>query len=183
MKFHAVPTSEHFPKNGSACGVQTVEVSKFIQDGRHSFVPPCSYVFFAVCYLYVRIGFDNFARSNRHFKPRRSSKRCWKHGRFHGKHLLQTGLVFVSFDHVRQQPQEHNAPNPAHPWEPYCQAQFVENLDMRLQIHWPICVMSNLCLIWTAFSFCIFVRQFLCEQFLFRWLSQRDFDFFPEGLI
>jgi hypothetical protein len=89
-------------------------------------------------------------------------------GAFTEKHLLQTGLVFVSFDHGRQQPQEHNAPNPGHPWEPYCQAQFVENLDMRLQIHWPIFVISNLCLIWIVFSFCIFVRHSFCEQFLFR---------------
>ena len=152
-------------KRVPACGVQTVEVSKFIQDGRQSFVPPCSYAFFAVCYLYVRIGLDNFARSNRHFKPRRSSKRCWKQGAFTEKHLLQTGLVFVSFDHVRQQPQEHNAPNPAHPWEPYCQAQFVENLDMRLQIHWPSFVISNLCLIWMVFSFCVFVVIFFANSF------------------
>ena len=107
-------------------GVKAVEVNKFIQDSRRSFVFLCSHVFVDVCsYLFYQI--------------------CSHKPAFHALTFLyqvletwafpeiffRIDLIFAWSERVPQQPQKHNVPNPPHYREPDWQAatQVIEDYD------------------------------------------------------
>ena len=181
MKFHAVPTPEHFPKNGfphaaskplRSANSSKMAVNRLFLLVRMHFLPYVTCMFVLV--LTILLAQTGISSPD-------VLLRCWKHGRFHGKTSASNWVSFCvvwscSATASRTQCSKSRTslgtllPSTVcrklgyastNPLANFCDFQPLFNLDCFLLLH--------------------FCSSFFLRTVFFRWLSQRDFDFFPRG--